>query len=198
MTLSGNEETFDDQYNRILSLMAEPSSLLANYTEIAQAEFDLRILKCVRIGRYIDSDTPTFFLPSAKAISTESSTRISTLPAKILLSARDSDWAVLITWDQMASTVFGSSDLGYARAPIFAFLSINCDFPLDTQNLSRVDENCPATRLDLSPGIFEHTFTGSGRHLYILFAHEYPSGISMSPTIFQFIGVQLLVFESFV
>jgi hypothetical protein len=194
LTLSRNEETFDDQYNRILSLISSTTSLLSSYTEMAQKEFDTRILKCVRVGAYIDSDTPTFFLPFARPINPESS--LSTIPAKILLSARTSDWAVSITWMQKASTVFGSFTLGYAKAPLFAYVN-TCDFQLDTQDLSRVDEVCPANRVELTSGRLEYRFDGDGRQLYVLFAHDHPAGITMFSTTFEFQGVLLLVYHLF-
>lgn len=193
MSLSGNEETFDDQYDRILSLMSD-DALLLSYVDIAQIEFDRRILRCVRVGTYIDSDTPTFFLPFARSIGQDSSTRLSTIPAKVLLSARQSDWGLEITWTQKSSSFLGNSNLGYAKAPIFAYIG-SCDFALNTQNLSRLDEaDCPATRVELPAGKLDYSFSsGGGKDLYVLFAHDHPASISMSPTVFQFQGVMLMV-----
>lgn len=205
LSLSGNDEQFSDQYNRILELLENSlnstNAGLSNYTQLAREEFGKRVLGCTPVGTYTDSDTPTFFLPSARIVNdardSERGPQISTVPAKVLIKARPADWAFSIKWNQLSSTVFGPSNLGYGKAPLRTFLSTGCEFKLQVSNASApaLDPDCPTARnIEMGVGRFEYTFAAEESHdVYMLFSHEHPSSISMQSAYFEFSGPQAMV-----
>ncbi|KAL3898489.1 MAG: hypothetical protein SGCHY_002700 [Lobulomycetales sp.] len=204
LSLSGNDEQFSDQYNRILELLENSlnstNAGLSNYTQLAREEFGKRVLGCTPVGTYTDSDTPTFFLPSARIVNdardSERGPQISTVPAKVLIKARPADWAFSIKWNQLSSTVFGPSNLGYGKAPLRTFLSTGCEFKLQVSNASApaLDPDCPTARnIEMGVGRFEYTFAAEESHdVYMLFSHEHPSSISMQSAYFEFSGPQAM------